>query len=141
MPSRSSKLRKDRTSSQSDYLPCLSEKNSAEKAVLQELARHSDWDDGTHAHPGTDRLARRTSFSARTVIRTLQSLACDDVHCGRDRCTHRGLIAATATREMEHAAMYSIDLSERGEQSQLPEVGALWAENRARGAENRARGA
>lgn len=98
---------------------------TAEKAVLQSLARHADWADGTHAYPSIDTMATETSFSPSVVRRALRSLACDDVpdFCQRRRCHHLALIVLTEPARQHRPAWYALTLDiGRAFQMHLPEV-------------------
>ena len=93
-------------------------------AVLKELARYSDWSDGTHAEPAIDTITVRTALSRISVQRALISLSCHAARCGRQRCQQRGLIVCTAPSTARRPAMYAITLAESAMQPHLPEVGA-----------------
>ena len=96
----------------------------AEKAVLQSLARHADWEDGTHAYPSVATMSAETSFSSAVVRRALRSLTCDVVpeQCSRPRCHHLGLVILAEPSRQHQPAMYSLTLDERTFQMHLPEV-------------------
>lgn len=96
----------------------------AEKAVLQCLARHGDWSDGTHSYPKIKTIADETSYSEGVVRRALRSLECDalDTDCTRPYCRHLGLIVCTERSRQYAPAVYALILAERAFQSHLPEV-------------------
>lgn len=93
-------------------------------AVLKELARYSDWHDGSHAGPSIDTIAARAALSPISVQRALTSLTCDDTFCGRQRCQHRGLITCTVPASGHAPAMFTLTLAEATFQPHLPEIGA-----------------
>lgn len=96
-----------------------------EKAVLQCLARHGDWADGSHSYPKVRRIAAETSYSEGTVRRALRSLECDVMlpdDCQRRYCHHLGLIVCTERARQYAPAIYALALDEEGFQAHLPEV-------------------
>ncbi len=97
----------------------------AEKAVLQCLARHGDWSDGTHSYPKIERLADETSYSEGAVRRALRSLECDAAFaadCTRAYCHHLGLIICTERPRQHSPGVYALDLDDQGFQAHLPEI-------------------
>lgn len=107
-----------------DRIAAIRHITPAEMAVLKELARYSDWHDGSHAGPAIDTIADRTALSPISVQRALTSLSCEDAFCGRQRCQHRGLITCTAAAEGHKPALFTLTLTEAMFQPHLPEVGA-----------------
>ncbi|KKN69177.1 hypothetical protein LCGC14_0443530 [marine sediment metagenome] len=96
-----------------------------EKAVLQCLARHGDWEDGTHSYPKVGRIANETGYSEGTVRRALRSLECDatfDGECERRYCHHLALVVCTDRARQYLPAIYALTLDEQAFQPHLPEV-------------------
>lgn len=81
----------------------------AQKAVLVALADHAN-EDGRHAYPGVERLARKTSYTERTVRRALKDL--------------REMSLIRVIRESKHhrPTEYIIDLTEMQAKQDRPDT-------------------